>query len=229
MKLVRQKHSLQIPILKSTDSVCQSKGRHGPLLPENIRGVICGPSNCGKTCVALGLLLHPLGLRYKNVYIFSNSIFQPKYQKLKNVIAGIPEMTFHGSQNVLLPVDQIKPYSVVIFDDFQHNSQTEIQRYFSMGRHFQVDVFFICQTYSYITKQLLRDNLNLVVLFEMDPLNLKHVFSDHVASSDISFTEFTNMCKKCWQRPYGFMVINKDSPNDQGRYRFGFDEFFIKQ
>ena len=49
-----------------------------------------------------------------------------------------------------------------------------------MGRHNNIDSFYLCQTYSHIPKQLLRDNANMIMLFKQDELNLKHVFSDHV-------------------------------------------------
>lgn len=227
MKLKRQTHRLpvRVPVKEETDN---AKSVHGPLLPGSIRAGICGRSGCGKTCVLMALIEHPQGVKFKNIYVYSNSLYQPKYQRLKKIIDSIPGMNFFSSQKEIFPVDEAKTNSVVIFDDLTSHGQSEIQKYFSMGRHKQIDCFFLCQTYSFIAKQLLRDNLNLLVLFEMDKLNLKHVYDDHVGSSDISFKEFTDMCQICWKKPFGFLVINKESSLNNGRYRCGFDEFFIK-
>lgn len=227
MKLKKQKHQLKFDISKFEEP-CE-RSSHGPLLPSSIRAGICGRSGCGKTCVLMGLIEHPMGLKFQNVYVHSNSLFQPKYQRLRKIVESIPGMSFTGTQAGIIPVDEAKPNSIIIFDDLTSHGQSEIQKYFSMGRHKKLDCFFLCQTYSFIAKQLLRDNLNLLILFKMDKLNLKHVFDDHVGASDVNFQEFVNMCNVCWQKPFGFLVINRECTLNSGRYRCGFDEFFIKE
>ena len=99
-----------------------------------------------------------------------------------------------------------------------------IQKYFSMGRHVMADLFYLCQSYSRIPKQLLRDNANLLILFRMDDLNLKHAYSDHV-NTDMDFEKFKERCGLCWREPHGFIVIAKEFPLQKGRYRRGFDHF----
>ncbi|KYQ48820.1 hypothetical protein ALC60_12125 [Trachymyrmex zeteki] len=37
-----------------------------------------------------------------------------------------------------------------------------------MGRHAHVDCFYLCQTYAKISKHLIRDNANLLILFKQD-------------------------------------------------------------
>lgn len=228
MRLVKQKQELKVKMTTDEASEQTKKPVHSCLLPNSVRAGICGSSGAGKTCILMTLIEHPLGVKFKNVYVFSNSLFQPKYQRLRYLIESIPEMKFFGSQKEILPFNKVLPFSLVIFDDMLSHSQNEIQNYFSMGRHKNLECFFLCQTYSFIAKQLLRDNLNLIILLQMDKLNLKHVFDDHVSSSDVSFKEFSEMCQKCWEKPFGFLVISKDSPLNNGRFRCGFDEFYIK-
>ena len=43
------------------------------LLPRNIRGLIVGKSNCGKTTLLLNLLLQPEWLDYNHLYVFGKS------------------------------------------------------------------------------------------------------------------------------------------------------------
>ena len=101
-----------------------------------------------------------------------------------------------------------------------------MREYFSMGRHANVDCFYLCQTYARIPKHLIRDNANLLILFKQDGTNLKHVYNDHV-NTDMSYDEFCTLCRDCWQQKYGFLVIDKDSELTNGRYRKGFNEFAI--
>ena len=55
-----------------------------------------------------------------------------------------------------------------------------------MDRHANVDCFYFCQTYVRISKHLIRDNANLLILFKQDDINLKHVYNDHV-NIDMSY------------------------------------------
>ncbi|KYN09972.1 hypothetical protein ALC57_17910 [Trachymyrmex cornetzi] len=41
--------------------------RHGPLLPNTIRCIICGSSNCGKTNALISLIESPHGVRFENL------------------------------------------------------------------------------------------------------------------------------------------------------------------
>ena len=56
---------------------------NSPLLPTNIRGLIVGKSNCGKTTLLLNLLLQPEWLDYNHLLIFGNSLHQQEYKILK--------------------------------------------------------------------------------------------------------------------------------------------------
>lgn len=200
--------------------------RHGELLPRTIRGLIIGPSNCGKTNVMISLLTHPLGLCFENIYIYSKSLYQPKYEYLRKImksIDGLGFYTFCDTSNIMEP-SEAKINSIFIFDDVICEKQNVMRSYFSMGRHKNVDSFYLAQTYSRIPKQLVRDNANFIILFKQDEMNLKHIFSDHV-SPDMTFQEFLVMCAKCWNDRYGFLVIDKDSDLNSGRYRKGFDTY----
>ena len=117
-------------------------------------------------------------------------------------------------------------HQVFIFDDVSCENQNIIRNYFSMGRHYDIDSIYIGQTYSKIPKQLIRDNVNLLILFKQDDTNLKHVYIDHVGT-DMSYGKFKNICSKAWEDRYGFLVIVKEQPLNKGRYRIGFDRFVI--
>jgi len=57
-------------------------------------------------------------------------------------------------------------------------------------------------------------------------MNAGHVYSDHVLP-DPTFTQFQEMCSKCWDNKYGFLVIDKDSEVNAERYRKGFDTYIV--
>lgn len=229
MKFLKQTKKLPIINLDGIISINDrlSKKRHGNLLPNSIRCIVCGPSNCGKTNLLLNLLFSPEGVFFENVYVFSKSLYQDKYKFLACVLSnikGIEYFSYTENENVPHP-NEIKPNSVMVFDDVACEKQTHIKTYFSMGRHNNIDTFYLCQTYSYIPKQLVRDNANLIVLFKQDFKNLRHIYNDHV-NTDMTFNTFQNMCLHVWGKGKNkFIVIDKDNDVNKGRYRSGFDTF----
>jgi len=231
MKFVKQKNTFQIlnldKIIKVNTNRKKTIRMHGKLLPSNIRCIICGPSNCGKTNVMLNFLFSPDGLQFNNVYLFSKSLFQQKYKFLECVMKNIDEIGFFMfSDNDEVPhPTEIKPNSIMIFDDVACEKQKHIKDYFSMGRHNNVDSFYICQTYSYIPKQLVRDNTNFIIIFKQDNRNLQHIYNDHV-NTDMSFETFRNVCMKVWEsKNNSFVVIDKEREMSKGRYRNCMDVF----
>ena len=59
------------------------KRTNSPLLPANVRGLIIGKSNCGKTTLLLNLLLQADWLDYNHLYVFGKTLHQQEYRILK--------------------------------------------------------------------------------------------------------------------------------------------------
>lgn len=226
MKIEKQDFSLPI---KNFDLKQDEYRKHGILFGGNCkRCLIVGPSGCGKTNVMISLLTDINGLRFENIYVYSKSLYQPKYEYLKNVFTPLKYIGYFESPNAddIVSPNEIKPNSVIIFDDIVCCEQTLMRDYFCFGRHKNTDCFYLCQTYSSIPKQLIRDNSNILIIFQQDTTNLKHIYDDHV-SNDMSLQEFKDLCALCWHQKYDFVVIDKDCSLTNGRYRKGFDNFFV--
>lgn len=98
---------------------------------------------------------------------------------------------------------------------------------FCMGRHKSVDCFYFCQSYPKIPKHLIRDNVNLLAVFRQDKVNLKHIYDEHV-NTDMVYAQFKDLCSSCWKDDrHGSLVIDKDRPVNDGKYRKGFDCFVV--
>lgn len=224
MRIEQQPFSIQI---KDHDSINSSFNKHGKLFNGNCkRGLVVGPSGCGKTNIIISLIEDPNGLRFENIYVYSKSLYQSKYEYLRKLLTPLKEIGYHESkdeENIISP-NNIKTNSIIIFDDIVCCNQNIVKDYFCFGRHKNTDCFYLCQTYSSIPKQLIRDNANLIIIFKQDSTNLKHIYDDHV-NVDMSYQQFRDLCLICWKDNYGFVVIDKDSTLDAGRYRKGFDQF----
>lgn len=224
MRIEKQNFSLPI---KNHDISINEFNKHGQLFGGNCkRGIIIGPSGCGKTNVIISLLENVNGLRFENIYVYSKSLNQEKYEYLRKLLKPMREIGYFendNEENIINP-NNIKPNSVIIFDDIVCCNQSIMRDYFCFGRHKNVDCFYLSQTYSAIPKQLIRDNANLLVIFQQDQTNFKHIYDDHV-NVDMSLQKFKELCSICWKDKYGFVVIDKDCNINSGRYRKGFDSF----
>lgn len=232
MRFVKQVISIPVRNLDectSTSATASTKIRkHSDLLPNSIRCIIAGPSNCGKTNLLISLIESEHGLKFENIYIFSKTLEQDKYEYLKKVlkpIAGIGFYTFSSSDKVI-PPKEAKKNSTIIFDDvICEKNQENIKNYYCLGRHRGIDCFYLTQTYTRVSKHLIRDNCNLLVLFRQDDVNLKHVYNDMGVACDMKFEDFRKFCLESWREKFGFAVISLDSDVNDGRYRKGFSNF----
>lgn len=150
------------------------------------------------------------------------------YQFLELVLKLVPSVSFqkYSENDEVLSPQAANTNSIMIFDDVACENQNNIRDYFAMGRHKNIDSFYLNQTYSKIPKQLIRDNANLIIIFKQDDINLRHVYDEHVGS-DMSWSQFREMCARIWNTPYSYLVINKDCKRNSGCYRMGFDTFVI--
>ena len=91
----------------------KEKTRHNsPLLPDSIRGLIVGSSNCGKTTLILNLLLNPDWLDYNHLFVFGKSLHQKEYQVLrKGFEAGLSKEQsaniFKNQESIKSPIEVI--------------------------------------------------------------------------------------------------------------------------
>ena len=117
--------------------------------------------------------------------------------------------------------------NLMIFDDLQLEKQSTCEKYYVRGRHSNVDCFYLAQNYFKLPRQTIRENSNFICLFPQDAKNLNHIYNDHVSIDGIPFDEFKAFCKRCWYKEHNFVIIDLSSGKDEGKYRSGFDEFYI--
>lgn len=59
------------------------------------------------------------------------------------------------------------------------------------------------------SKQLIRDDSNMIILFKQNETNLKHVYTE-LCSSDINYSKYKEFCTLCCKGRFNFVVISKD-------------------
>ena len=148
-------------------------------------------------------------------------------EKIGGGTSGIESSFYESSEDVPDPRDlSASCKNLMIFDDLLLEKQNKCESYYVRGRHSNVDCFYLSQNYFKLPRQTIRENANLIVLFPQDLKNMNHIYYDHV-SYDMTRDEFRTLCKTAWEQPYGFVVIDLTSKKNNGKYRSGFDTFYV--
>jgi len=81
------------------------------------------------------LIESPNGLIFENVYIFSKSLYKPKYEYLEKLIKPIKGMGYHtfSHNDRVLDPSEANNISIMIFHDAACEKQDNIRSYFFMS------------------------------------------------------------------------------------------------
>ena len=117
--------------------------------------------------------------------------------------------------------------NLLILDDCYLGKMSKAGAYFSRGRHNGVNCIFISQNYFALERKSVRENSNLIILFEQNAKSVQHIYQDHC--TDIPFEEFKALCQHIWSVKYDFLTIDLSSGILEGKYRKNLDQFFTPE
>ena len=169
---------------------------------ENHRHVVIGPSNVGKTYYMLKVL-EKIGDK-RPIQIITRSPNQyPNYK----------------TSNEIKPINKYKG-SVVIFDDMLGaRNSSQIDEFFTRGRHEDLDVYYISQSYFGLPRQNIRNNSDRLILFKQTLRDVQSMYHD-IGAFDMTYDEFKEMCRVAWGEKFNYLCIDMNKNKNEGKYRF---------
>ena len=165
------------------------------------RHIIIGPSNVGKTYYMLKVLEN-IGDK-RPIHIITRSPDQyPNYK----------------TSTEIKPINKYKG-SVVIFDDMLGaKNSSQIDEFFTRGRHEDIDVYYISQSYFGLPRQSIRNNSDRLILFKQTLRDVQSMYYD-IGAYDMKYDEFKEMCHKTWDEKYNYLCIDMTKNKNEGKYR----------
>jgi len=160
--------------------------------------------------------------------ISPNELIHELAKNQKTLFKDPIECNFYESADDVPDPKEISPEhkNLMIFDDLLLQKQNKCEAYYVRGRHSNCDFLYLSQNYFKLPRQTIREKANFFCLFPQDQKNIDHIFNNHV-SQDMTKEEFKKLCKTAWSKPHNFTVIDLTSPKNCGKYRSGFDDFYI--
>ena len=172
---------------------------------NNNRTLLVGPSFSGKTYLMLKILSRMLD---RDFYIITKSP---------------PEQYSNSKIKIKEISDEIKPLNeyengIIVFDDVLGSTNSRfIDQFFIRGRHNNLDIYYLSQSYFDLPKRTIRNNSNKIILFNQTLKDIDHIYRD-VAGYDMHYDEFKELCRKSWEEDYNYLCIDRSKKRDQGKY-----------
>ena len=164
------------------------------------RTLIVGPSFCGKTHLLLNKLqLIRLFDKEKQIHIITRSPGQ--YTNTEREVISVDE-------DLEDRTIQDFPNCCFVFDDMLDTSQKLIDPFFTRGRHNDLDVYYLSQSYFDLPKRTIRNNSNIIILFQQTLKDVQHIYTDK-AGFDMSYDEFKRLCKEEWRDKSNYLLLNR--------------------
>ena len=175
-------------IIENVNTSQQSK------FENNNRTLLVGPSFSGETYLMLKILSR---MSDRDIYIITKSP---------------PEQYTNSKIKIKEISDEFKPLNeyengIIVFDDVLGSSNSrDIDQYFIRGRHNNLDIYYLSQSYFDLPKRTIR-NSNKIILFNQTLKDIEHIYRD-VAGYDMSYDEFKELCRKSWEEDYNYLCID---------------------
>ena len=173
------------------------------------RTLIVGPSVCGKTHLLINKLqLIRLDNPEQKICIITRSPEQ--YNKIEIEDVSVDED---------LEDKSIQDFQkcCVVFDDMLDSNQKLIDPFFTRGRHNDLDVYYLSQSYFDLPKRTIRNNSNIIILFQQTLKDVEHIYRD-IAGFDMSYDEFKELCREAWRKRYNYLLLNRLEDKNGSKY-----------
>ena len=167
---------------------------------ENHRHVIIGTSNAGKTYHMLKAL-EKIGNK-RPIHIITRSPNQyPNYK----------------TSTEIKPINKYKGSVVTFVDMLGAKNSSQIEEFFTRGRHENLDVYYISQSYFGLPRQSIRNNSDRLILFKQTLRDVQSMYYD-IGAYDMKYDEFKEMCHKAWDERYNYLCIDMTKNKNEGKY-----------
>ena len=117
------------------------------------------------------------------------------------------QYSYYKTSTEIKPIKKYKG-SVVVFDDMlgaKNSSQKD--EFFTRGRHEDLDVYYISQSYFALPRQSIRNNSDRLILFKQTLRDVQSMYQGNGAF-DMVYDEFKEICRVAWDEKFNYHCID---------------------
>ena len=90
--------------------------------------------------------------------------------------------------------------------------------FFTRGRHEDLDVYYISQSFFALPRQRFRNNSDRLKLFKQTLRVVQSMYYE-IGAYDMKYDEFKQMCHKAWSERFNYLCIDIAKNKNEGKYR----------
>ena len=90
--------------------------------------------------------------------------------------------------------------------------------FFFKGRHEDLDVHYISQSYFGLPRQSIRNISDKLILFKQRLRDVQSMYYD-IGAFDMVYDEFKEMCRVAWSEKINYLCIDKTKNKNEIKYR----------
>ena len=202
-----------------------------PYIPDHpYRILIVGGSGSGKTNALFNLINNQPDI--DKIYLYAKDPYEKKYQYLINKREKVglnhfndPKAFMEYSNDMQDAHKNIEDYNpikkskmLIVFDDMiadminNNKLNPIVTELFIRGRKLNISIVFITQSYFKVPKVVRLNSTHFFIMKIPNKRELQQTALNH--SSDIDFTDFMNIYKRCTTEPSSFLVNDTTLPSD---------------
>ena len=96
-------------------------------------------------------------------------------------------------------------------------NSSQIDEFLTRGRHEDLDVYYISQSYFGLARQRLRKNSDRLILFKLTLRDVQSMCYD-IGAFDMIYDEFKEMCRVAWSEKFNYLCIDMTKNKNEGNY-----------
>ena len=85
--------------------------------------------------------------------------------------------------------------------------------FFTRGRHQNLDIYYISQSWYELTKNIIRNNCSRIMLLSQTLKDITMIYND-ISGLLMSFSKWPKFCRESWQKRYNYTQTDKDKDLD---------------
>ena len=89
----------------------------------------------------------------------------------------------------------------------------DIDAFFTRGRHQNLDIYYIFQSWYDLPKNTIRNNCSRIMLFPQTLKDITKIYND-ISGLHMNFSEWRDFCRDAWKTRYNYIQIVKDKDLD---------------
>jgi GTPase SAR1 family protein len=123
--------------------------------------------------------------------------------RISNKNPVIEVFPFTNGADLILPekLDK-KSKNLCIFDDCCFEKEIALENYFTRGRHSNINMIYLTQSYFELPRRSIRNNSNLLIFLMQNSIEIQNLWVDKCKADFPDLNHFKEACENLWKDKY---------------------------